>query len=109
MAATNGNGVRVAAVDAISKGQRHRHWLALLLPLFVAACSGGIGSAPGTTGSGPTGGPGPTTGTTGAGGSGPGTMADGGPGMPPGPGSLAASSRAMRLSNVQWERTVQDL
>src|SRR5579859_624134 len=72
------------------------------LPLALLACSGG-----GTIGDrGPDGRPGSTTGTTGAGGSGPITMTpDGGPGAP----TSFATSRALRLSNAQWENTVQDL
>src|SRR5262249_30410472 len=65
------------------------------------ACSG-VGSI-GDRGSG--GQPGSTTGTTGAGGSGPSMMPDGGGPMTTG----LAASRALRLSNTQWESTIQDL
>jgi hypothetical protein len=74
----------------------------VVLAALLVACSGG-----GTIGNpGPGDRPGSTTGAGGAGGSGGGTMMpDAATGMPTGP----VTSRAMRLSNAQWERTVQDL
>jgi Protein of unknown function (DUF1592)/Protein of unknown function (DUF1588)/Protein of unknown function (DUF1595)/Protein of unknown function (DUF1587)/Protein of unknown function (DUF1585) len=75
-----------------------QRWLCVL-PLLVAACTSSVGS------------PGAASGGSAAasGGGGGTTSVDPAAGAPSGPGALSATSRAMRLSNAQWEATIQDL
>lgn len=75
-----------------------------LVSLALLACNsvGGGGAAPGGAGPG-LGQAGPSAGSGGT------TQPPATMGMPPAAGVLAPTSRAMRLSNAQWENTVQDL
>ena len=96
-----------SASDRSRPWSRRRFRFITVTSLSLVACTGSINgteTGAGTTGTGgtgtTTGGTGTTTGGTGTG-TGTGTMMpDGGSGTT---GGLAASSRAMRLGNAQWE------
>ena len=65
--------------------------------LLLAGCTSSVGS------------PGATSGPSAGSGGGGTTSLDPTAGAPNGPGAVPATSRAMRLSNSQWEVTIQDL